>query len=215
MKTVICFATILLLTIITTLSLFPKNKEISLGDLGGSFSEERSLLIESPRLNFRNILADSIQVPLSLKWYDLYFENNSEWVLNNCPVLPTSPYIEILFREDIPHKYGQTTFEEPIQRQGWYIFRIDRSEIKKFVFPGNKVLIYHTRFGPDTVSCSINNNRDSIQDHKLQEENINLIVYAKSNPTVWWTKFIIIFIFWTVLFASIINIIQFCKRSRK
>jgi len=182
---IIFFLVILIVTLISTVLLFPLDEKIILPK---PRTEEAVYInkFKQEKLTFKSAIAEALQVPLQLKWYDIYFENNDTLKQNNCINLePGSPYLQIVFFEGDPDKFTESNLQKPfrIEKQ---IRRVDTGKIGFFTYKGDEGFSYrivHMWGG----KCPPNNSSIVNTDYSI---------YAKPNITAWCAKFLVIFIIW-------------------
>lgn len=161
--------------------------------------------------SFKSMLADIIQVPLGLKWYDIHILNKTYIDEDkNCLELE-QPIFQIHFSDGNPEKYLNKSlqkhfawteenlyYEIPSKSEGVFTYLLNDT----FSFYWNKILIY---------GCKgvIN------QEYYTDKIELNYEVHATPNLKAFLVKFILIFIFCLFFFSAIITILDFLKQKKK
>lgn len=182
---IILLIVIFIISLISTILLYPINEKIELPII----KTEDIIYIDEfkpEKLSFRAAIAEALQVPLRLKWYNIYFENNNTLKGNDCiEIEPGSPHLRILFSEGNPDKFNQSTLDNFAPRTR----SVNAGEKGFFTYKGDEGFsyrIYHAWGGKCLKNAS----------NKMDDLNINYTIYAKPNMTAWWAKFLVLFIIW-------------------
>ncbi|MGB7958087.1 MAG: hypothetical protein WCF77_04605 [Minisyncoccia bacterium] len=212
-----CLILIFFCTYWITNSLYPYNQKILLPSSGSNIDVSQ-FISDSNRFSISAALADSLQVPFGLDWYDINIENNSQRLLDqDCFQYDLgSPAVEITFNSindtTTPNKYTAssdlvpfTEYENLVdglshslsQQNNLGIYVVELNKTGTLTYGADKPLTYKAN-GVLTGYKIISTDGKCAQlvassTYKMAASLPADTVYASPNHWAWWMKFTILF----------------------
>lgn len=206
----------ILVPIAITFYLFPLKTRIEI-----PVNNKKTIYISDSEIvkpSLKTIVADAIQAPLNLRWYDVYIVNKSYFTkfANNHIPGKDSPILRVTFIQGNPNKYQnsnlQTAFPElknpnPLNNA----FQLGKNQVARFTYSGTDgfniglFLTWDGQYSP----LSLNPSGGQMDDVELKYE-----VLAYPNIQAWIAKLIFISIFWCFLLSSLLGLFEFSKKLK-
>jgi len=198
----IIFLLLVILSLISNIILFSYPWERI--DLGCSPSAEGFSVPDENivKPSFKSFLADSLQIPLNLRWYKIYIKNIATSSVG-CIVNDRDPVLAIwipedkglLFRNESSFLKNEMLDENSYAPDNQGI--VHAEEEKFFLYSGTEGFILSGIWW--NVGCL---NNDNFFDHS----NLKYCVQAQPHTSAWLAKFVLMFILWMFLLSSILTI---------
>lgn len=201
--------------LIITITLYPP---VRLVIFHGTNYQQADFTIDdifASELGFRKLVADAIQTPLSLNLYKVVIQNNSGFSRSGDCIQTEPDIVRFAFIEGDPNKYGSNLMDKNAEK--WNA--------------GSQYPEYSIAQGDSAYFLARSNERYSINGGFLYSSGCLQIVSSTSFPTVegkfdfkisitpywpaWFSRLILITLFWTYLFSSILGIEEWRKDLRK
>lgn len=160
--------------------------------------------------SFRTFLADSLQIPLNLRWYKIYVQNVAT-SSPGCIVKDGEPVLAIWAPKDEGLLFrSETSFvrNEPLDGISYMPDNhgmVRAGEERFFLYSSTEgfVLVGIWHFNSDISDC------------KSDYSNLKYCVQAQTHIYPWLTKLVVIFILWMFVISSGLTIWQFFKKSKR
>ncbi len=218
------------------LCLYPRNERIEIPNNGNINKDINLSQIISSEFSIRSIVADALQVPLQLKWYDVHVDNISIRLDEECIKYgPGQPVVAIKFLDkQAPNKYknssnllSQSEYDEFISEynkevtekekvgtlyMGDYYVLLGKEGV--FIYKGDENLNYRLMGGASEQEIISRSGECSQVIDKLYATSTFAIlanVYATPNLTAWWVKFVILFLLLSSLGTMFLSLLGWAR----
>jgi len=204
-KLIIFVIVVFSIPLIAVLIIYPPEQKIELGNCGGweDIVTSDKLIEKIDFKDFKNLLANILQIPLSLDRYDVYIITE----LENCIEPNTPASVAISFHKGDPERLETSLEKFSIEKSEFYVggdntYKMPDDGKAHFLYDANDIFA----FGMSVGFC----------DGGLSDGPVNLHceVYAKPNKLAWNTRYVIVIILWCLILASLITIIRFINKLK-
>lgn len=156
--------------------------------------------------NYRSLIADIIQIPLNLRWYDIYVVNKSKLKDANGCLHYEQPVLTLIFKEGNPDKYSNSGLEKVFEGKSDYDYRIvPNGQKTKFTYASTDGFVIKIMFGWKATGCIDSSKNVENIDHDYE-------FFAQPNLFAWFIKLIIIYIFWVLFLPSLLEFIKLLRK---
>ena len=229
MRLIIVFSIIFVLTLIVAFYLYPL-KKIELPKTRSLNEAINISEIVSSEFSFRSTIADALQIPLQLKWYDIRVENNAaRWDEDCIRYESGEPILNIVFgNSNNPNKYSSSVnlSWDNLNRQ----YYIERGKAAKFTHRVDETLYYRVKgffwttsvIKQDGKCADVLASMEMARSTPLKDlpENVKIYtdpsweIYATPNLTAWWIKLFILFLIIFSIIRSLLNLVNWAKNGK-